>query len=182
MKTAFIIHGTWWSPEGNWFPWMKEKLEAKWYQVFIPRLPTPQGQNLKAWTQEFEKYKKSVSKESIFIAHSSWPAFVLSILESIDMPVQACYFASGFLGLIDIDSFDTLNETITDKDFNWQKIRQSSTYFYMCHGSDDPYVPRFNAEKMAQWLGAEIDIIEWGWHLNKESGYTDFEYLLEKIR
>jgi hypothetical protein len=34
---------------------------------------------------------------------------------------------------------------------------------------------------MGDNLGIEIDIIDWGWHLNSESGYSEFEYLLNKI-
>jgi len=182
MKNVFIIHGTWWSPEGNWFPWMKQKLEERWYKVFLPSLPTPEGQSLEAWHQVFEDYQKHINEETIFIAHSSWPAFVLSVLENIDIRTKACYFASGFLGLIDIESFDILNKTITHREIDWDLVKNNCESFYMCHGSNDPYVPFLSAEKMAQWLGLEIDIIEWGWHLNQESGYTDFEYLLEKIK
>jgi predicted alpha/beta hydrolase family esterase len=34
---------------------------------------------------------------------------------------------------------------------------------------------------MAKNLAVEIDIIDWGGHLNEESGYTSFKYLLWKI-
>lgn len=181
MKTVFIIHGTWGSPEGNWFPWMKQKLEDLWCQIFIPEFPTPDNQSLESWLEVFEGYKKHINEETIFVAHSSWPAFVLSVLESIDTSVQACYFASGFLGLINIESFDVLNKTITHREFDWKKIQKNCNNFYMCHGLDDPYVPLHNAQLMADNLWVEIDIIKWGGHLNEESGYTSFEYLLEKI-
>ena len=52
----------------------------------------------------------------------------------------------------------------------------------MCHGDDDPYVPLYSAEIMADNLNVDIDIIQWGGHLNEESGYSEFEYLLTKIR
>ena len=38
---VFIFHGTEGYPEENWFPWLKEKLEAKGYKVFVPQFPTP---------------------------------------------------------------------------------------------------------------------------------------------
>jgi len=182
MKTAFIIHGTGGSPEENWFPWMKQELESRWYQVFIPKFPTPHHQSLENWIQTFEDYKKYVNQETIFVAHSVWPAFVLSVLETLDTPVKACYFAAGFLELLQLPEFDPLNETITAKQFNWEKIHQNCKYFYMCHGDDDPYVPLYSAEIMAEHLEVEIDMIEAGWHLNEETGYTEFEYLLEKIK
>lgn len=181
MKTAFIIHGTWWNPEGNWFPWMKEKLESKWYQVFVPAFPTPHDQSLENWLEVFEQYKKYIDTDTIFVAHSVGPAFVLSILETLHLPINGCYFASGFLELLQLPEFDLLNETITAKQFNWEKIHENCKDFYMCHWDDDPYVPFHSAEILADNLWVEIDMIEWGWHLNDETGYTQFPYLFEKI-
>lgn len=160
---------------------MRKKLEEKWYRVFVPKLPTPENQNLGNWNKTFEKYLEYIDRDTIFIAHSSGPAFVLNILESINTKISACYFTSGFLGLINRPDFDVLNETITGREFDWNKIRKNCENFYMCHGSDDPYVPLSNAQAMSEKLGVNIDIIENAWHLNQEAGYTQFEYLLEKI-
>ena len=112
--------------------------------------------------QTFEEYRKYIDEDTIFIGHSVGPAFVLSILETLDAPVKSCYFAAGFLELLQLPEFDPLNETITAKQFNWEKIHQNCKYFYMCHGDDDPYVPLYSAEIMAEHLEVEIDMIEAG--------------------
>lgn len=160
---------------------MKQKLEEKWYQVFIPVFPTPQWQSLYAWKAAFEEYKKYIDSETIFIAHSVWPSFVCSVLEHWDISIKSCYFASWFLWNINIPDFDRLNNSFVNTGYNWEKIKNNCGTFYMCHGSDDPYVPLQNARLMGDNLGIEIDIIDWGWHLNSESGYSEFEYLLNKI-
>ena len=181
MKNAFIIHGTGWSPEGNWFSWMKAQLEEKGYEVYVPNLPTPAWQSLENWTEAFSDYEQYINEETIFIAHSAGPAFVLSVLERIDTSVSACYFVAGFLELIQLPEFDLLNETITSRQFNWEKIHEICKNFYMCHGDDDPYVPFHNVEILAENLWVEVDVIEWWGHLNSESGYSEFEYLFNKI-
>ena len=81
---------------------MKKKLEEKWYTVIIPRLPTPDNQSLDSWNQSFSEYMKYINKETIFVAHSVGPAFVLSILEQINVEIAGCYFAAGFLWNINI--------------------------------------------------------------------------------
>ena len=182
MKTAFIIHGTGGNPEENWFPWMKKKLEWEWCNVFIPRFPTPEGQSLESWTQVFQPYKKHIHSDTIFIAHSSGPSFVLSILETLKDPIKACFFVSGFLELLQLPEFDIINETLTSRQFDWKNIHKNCKNFYMYHGADDPYVPFHNVEILSENLWIPVDIIEKAGHFNSESGYTDFLYLLEKIQ
>jgi predicted alpha/beta hydrolase family esterase len=160
---------------------MQRKLEKLWYQVFVPKFPTSHNQSLETWSEVFENYKQYIDSETIFIAHSVWPAFVLSVLENINTQIKGCYFAAGFLELLQLPEFDILNETITARQFNWEKIHENCKNFYMCHGDDDPYVPLLSAEIMADNLDVEIDIIDWGGHLNEETGYTSFEYLLDEI-
>lgn len=181
MKTAFIIHGTWGNPEENWFPWMKKELENRWYKVFSPVFPTPEWQSLHSWNEVFSEYLEYINESTIFIAHSVWPAFVLNILEQIDLEIEACYFAAWFLGLIQLPEFDILNESITSRLFNWDRIHKNCKKFYMCHGSDDPYVPLYNVEVLAENLQIEVDMIEWGGHLNIENWYTEFKYLSKQI-
>lgn len=171
-----------WSPEGNWFPWMKTQLENQWYKVIVPRFLTPENQSLDSWKEVFEEYKKYIDSQTIFIAHSIGPSFVCSLLEEIETPVKSCYFVSGFLWFLWLHEFDSLNKTFVDKNFNWNKIKNNCSYFYMCHGSDDPYVPHENARELSEKLWIWIDMIEWGGHLNSESGYSEFGYLLEKVK
>ena len=37
----FILHGTEGHPGENWFPWLKQELEQKGYNVIVPQFPTP---------------------------------------------------------------------------------------------------------------------------------------------
>ncbi len=182
MKTAFIIHWTGWNPHGNWFPWLASELHELWFIVIVPRFPTPEDQSLLSWKEKFKTYEKYIWEETLFIAHSVGPSFVLSVLEDIKSPIKACFFVSGFLENIWISEFDVLNKTFTCREFDWQKIKENAGYFYMCHGTDDPYVPLESAQKLADSLWVNIDIIPNGWHLNKESWFETFPYLLEKIK
>jgi len=194
--TVFIIHGSFGNPKGNWFPWLKEVLQAKEYDVYVPAFPVedyaafteklkkdPQSkankQNLKNWMKTFEKYIPKVDEDTIFVAHSIGPVFVLRVLERIDVQVRGCIFVSPFLGRIGIDEFDAVNSTFVDPPLSWSKVRQNCKRFYVISSDDDPYVPVELFEDFAQSVGVQREIIKGGKHLNAESGYTTFPRLVK---
>lgn len=182
MKTAFIIHGTGSTPTSNWFQSVGQKLQERGYTVIIPAFPIREEQNLDNWKLKFEEYTKYINEETIFIAHSIAPSFVCSILEEIDICVEACYFVSGFIWDLWLAEFKKPNSTFSEREFDWEAIKKNSKYFYTCHADDDPYVPIELAQDLADNLWVEIDIIP-GWkHLNGPAWYTDFPYLLEQIK
>ena len=54
MKRVFIIHGWTGKPEGDWFPWLKQELETKGFQVQIPEMPdTEKPKKVKKHTIKF---------------------------------------------------------------------------------------------------------------------------------
>ncbi len=182
MKNAFIIHGSYGNPRENWFLWLKNELEKINYKVFAPALPTPQNQNLNSWLKVFQNYEQYLNTETIMIGHSLGPAFILNILEKINSPIKSCYFVSGFIGLLDNKEFDNINKTFTDKNFNWEKIKQNCRNFYIYHSDNDPYVPLNKAKELAEKLNIKVKLIKGAGHFNVNSGYTKFEELFELIK
>ena len=57
---VIIIHGSYGSPEKNWFPWLKEELKKSGINTFVPRFPTPKNQNLDTWANVFKDYEPIV--------------------------------------------------------------------------------------------------------------------------
>jgi len=180
----FIIHGSYGNPNENWFPWLKKELESEGHTVFLPKFPTPEDQSLESWLKIFENYNQQVDNNTIFIGHSLGPAFILSILEKLDLPkpIKACYFISGFLRELGNKEFDDINKTFTNKNFDWKKIKKNCKEFYIYHSDNDPYVPLEKSEELAKNLGTSPIIIKGAGHFNEGSGYTKFERLLEYIK
>ncbi len=182
MKNAFIIHGSYGHPTENWFPWLKNELEKLNYKVFVPAFPTPRNQSLDSWLKIFQDYEQYLNAETIMIGHSLGPAFILNILERINNPIKSCYFVSGFIGLLNNKEFDDINKTFVDKNFNWEKIKQNCQNFYIYHSDNDPYVSMEKADELAKKLNAKIKLIKGAGHFNINSGYTEFEELLNLIK
>jgi hypothetical protein len=182
MTNVIIIHGTDGSPEGNWFSWLKSELEKLDCKVFVPKFPTPENQSLENWLKVFEEYRQYLDEDSIVVGHSLGPAFLLNVLENLSHPIKCSFFVSGFTGLINNPEFDELNKTFTVKQFDWEKIKNNSKKFVIINSDDDPYVPLEKGKELAKNLDTELTILENAGHINKESGYTKFDFLLGKIK
>ena len=182
MPTVFLVHGAYGNPEENWFPWLKSELEKLGCEVLVPVFPTPENQALENWLKVFEEYKPKLSEDSIVVAHSLGPAFLLTVLEQFPHPVRACFFVSPFLGKIGDPAFDTINKTFWEKEFNWEKIKQNCKEFRIFHSDNDPSVPLKMAEEVAEKLGTEVILIKGAGHFGKAAGYAEFPFLLEKIK
>ena len=177
----FIIHGAYGKPDENWFPWLKKKLEEQGHEVYLPEFPTPKNQTLENWMEVFEEYLPKVDEETIFVGHSLAPAFILSILEKLNVQVRASFFVSGFIGLLGNNTFDEINESFVTKDFDWNRIKENCRKFYTYHSDNDPYVPLEKGKELEERLGAKFTLVEDAGHFNEKAGYTEFYRLLADI-
>ncbi len=179
-ENIFIFHGTAGSPEGNWFPWLKEKLNEKDCNVIVPRFPTPEGQSLESWMEILNQYKELINKDTIFVGHSLGGMFLLKVLEQLKDPVHAAFFVSAPVGVRPIKYYDS-DYAFTHFQFNWPSIINKSKNFTVYHSDNDPYVSLGNGEGLAKELGVSLTFIPNAGHINAESGWTKFEKLLEDI-
>ncbi len=146
-----LIHGTFGSPEENWFPWMKEELEQLGHQVAVPRFPTPQNQSIETWRAHFYQYETLIDEDSILIGHSLGVAFLLDSIKR-SKSIRTVFLVSGFTGLLGEKTFDDLNKTFVQRDIQWKAIKKKCTYFFVYHSDNDPYVPITYATELAQKL------------------------------
>ena len=182
MKNVFIIHGAHGTPEENWFPWLKAELEKLDYKVFVPKFPTPENQTLKDWLEVFKDYEQYFNNDTIVVGHSIGATFLLSVIEKLEKSIKAALFVSGFVDLLDNEEFDKINKTFVEHNFDWDKIKQNCSEFFIYHSDNDPYVPLDIARNLADKLDRDIVIVKNAGHFNKDAGYDKFNLLLDKIK
>jgi len=180
-RNILIFHGTAGSPEGNWFPWIKEKLEAKGNNVIVPRFPTPEGESLSAWLKVIEQYNQYINTATILIGHSKGGLFALRLLEQLSQPISKAFLVSAPIGIKPILYYAEDAAFSPGFDFQWNKIRGNSNSFTVYHSDNDPYVCLDNGKGLAEKLGVELQFIPNAGHLNAESGYTTFNRLLDDV-
>jgi uncharacterized protein len=182
MTNIFIIHGAYGHPNENWFPWLKSELEKLNCTVFIPKFPTPENQTLENWLKVFDKYKKYFNENTIVVGHSIGVAFLLNILEKKNIKIKAAFFISGFIGQLENQEFNKINNSFANKKFDFKKIKNNCEQFFIFHSDNDPYVPLKKAEELSKYFDVKITLVKNAGHFNERAGYKQFPLLLEKIK
>ena len=183
MKTnVFIFHGTEGYPEENWFPWMKEKLEAKGCNVIVPQFPTPPivPAKISEWFNVLKNYEQYINEDTILIGHSLGGVFTLRILEKLENPVKAVFLTGTPIGVKPILYYDR-DSSFCGFDFDWENIRTKARHFDVFHSDNDPYVSLENGKQLAKELGVPLTFIPNAGHFNVKAGYLTFPELLTKI-
>lgn len=179
MANIFVIHGIEGHPKENWFPWLQKELETLGHKVLIPQFPTPENPTLSHWLETLKQYKEFLTPATIFIGHSLGVPFILNVLEKY--PAKAAFLVAGFIGETG-NRFDNSMKTFAQKSFNWSQIKNNCQNFIIFHSNNDPYVNLEKAEELANFLEAEVNVVEGAGHFNKAAGYETFDLLLEKIK
>ncbi len=136
-----VFHGAFGSPDGNWFPQLKETLTNLEQTVVVPTFPTddwgemlkagknfkPKKQLLKNWFRVFEKIMKGFKKgeKLCFVGHSLGPLFILHVVEKYGIKLDSAIFVSPFLDSLGNWKVDIVNKTFYKTDFDWKKLKNS---------------------------------------------------------
>lgn len=176
-----VLHGSYGTPDANWFPWLAGEVAARGHRAVVPRLPTPEGQALDNWQRAFTEQVGALDRNTILVGHSVSVAFILHLLETATSPVMASLLASGFIGLLGNHQFDPIVSTFVDRPFDWARIRAHAGVARVYHGDNDPYVPVDRGVQIADLLGASLTIIPEGGHLDEAAGFTEFPVLLDDL-
>lgn len=179
MKKALILHGTGGSSKDNWFPWLKQELEAKGYIVWCPDLPEAEKPNIERYNNFIVKNKDfQLDKNTILIGHSSGSVAILGLLEALPdaVSVGACYLVGSFKNDL---GWDSLKELFI-KPFDFGKIRQKSRLWYFIHSDNDPHCPLAHAEYLHDHIGGDLIVLPGQKHFSVGTAgekYRRFPYL-----
>ncbi len=180
------MHGSYGSPDENWFRWLKSELVAKVHKVILKQFPvdswsevekigpqkitdfTPK-QSLSIWEDFFVKnILPQIKREpTIFVGHSSAPIFMLHMLQKYDFSLAGAVFVAPFFNIPDrpaIWQFYPTNKTFYSYDFDFAKIKSQLGKSYVVCGDDDPYVPASEPPLFAQKLESELIVVPNGGH------------------
>ncbi|MEK7563417.1 MAG: alpha/beta fold hydrolase [Patescibacteria group bacterium] len=177
-RHVILVHGIGGHPGENWFPWLKQELLTKGFQVHIPHFPDGNPLSYDAWRDTFKAYEYALGKDCIVVGHSLGAAFLLSILG--DFEAKAAFFIAPACGKTN-NEFAPAMASIVDRPFEWDQIRKNCKEFHIFHADNDPYLPLERAQTLSRHLQCDVMVIPGAGHFNASSGYEEFPQLLEEI-
>jgi len=179
-----IFHGAGGNPEGNWFPELKEKLEALGQKVIIPKFPTPKNQNLNNWLAVFDPIYKSFKKNKklCFIGHSLGPVFIWHLVSRYNLRLDSAIFVSPFFHALSSDpnnTYDKLNKTFYKEDFDFKNLKRNIPVSYTLYSDNDPYVKSNYSIEFAKKINSSLLIVKGAGHMNSEVNLNKFSLVFE---
>lgn len=183
MKNALILHGTDFKKTqtqrvNNWFPWLKQELEQREYNVWLPELPH-------AWEPDLTRYWNFLknfdfNKETLLIGHSSGAAMVFGLLHKLprEKTVKKAISVAGFYKDEGWNCAGLFSEI-----YDWEKIKHQAKNISLVWSPDDPYISKEQTQYLARVLDIKPIIFQNKGHFNLEKGekFRQFPELLEMI-
>lgn len=191
-----IFHGAFGTPEDNWFPELKEKLEALNQSVLAPQFPVddweditnagklipPKKQSLKSWIKIFESEVLPTinNKKLCFIGHSLGCLFILQVIEKFNIHLDSAIFVSPFMYKLNrLWQIDHVNSSFYKRDFDFEKIKKLIPISYVLYSDNDPYVKSEFSIQFAQAMNSSMIFVKKAGHMNSEINLNEFPLVLE---
>jgi len=122
-KRVFIVHGWMAGPRSNWFPWLKDQLEAIGVQVFVPGMPNSAVPSPDAWLEKLSETVGQPDEECYFVGHSFGCITVLRYLEMLtEKKVGGLILVAGFAEIAFNPELSPLH-SFFDKPIRWDWIK-----------------------------------------------------------
>ena len=180
MRKVILIHGWDGSPEREWFPWIREKLEKGGYEVVCPNLPEANHPKLGPWLDMTEKEAGKIDENTIFVGHSLGCITALHFLAkrvSPDTKIAGAIFVAGFSGRI----FEPQIAEFYDPDLDISAVAKKIGKKFVFYSDNDDYVSPETAHGFSRELNAEEIFIPDKGHFSEDDDVFEFPELLKII-
>ena len=187
MKRIFIIHGWDGHPEEGWFPWLKEELEKKSFEVIVPEMPNSEEPEIKSWVTHLSEQVGQADENTFFVGHSIGCQTILRYLETLNQEIKVggAIFVAGWLNLlpaaVEEEGAEEIAKPWLETVIDWDKIKLHSDKFTVILSDDDPFVPISDAEIFKEKLNAKVIIESGQGHFSGEDEVNELSIALETL-
>lgn len=180
MKNYFIIHALGNTADDYWYRYIEKYVKSNKFDCYLPTLPPIENMSYSTWSKEFNKYKKYINDDSVFIGHSTGSIFTVKYLMDNNLKINK------FIGVV---SFNECNTNSPHPD--WEEINK--TFFVgnlkdfqnfakerICFYSPTDIYNFEILDKFATEINAQKQIIQNAGHFTATTGYgKEFKEILK---
>jgi uncharacterized protein len=177
MKRAIIIHGWEETPNGQWLPWVKEKLENLGWNVTVPEMPNTKEPKLYEWMDTL--LSLSPGEDTVLIGHSLSNALIMKYLERPEAKIKKVVMVAAWDWLM--EDVKTFHQTFFEDGFDYKAIKGKGTPIVIINSTTDPWIDFEKSKKLAKKIKAKFIAVENAGHFMARDGYKEFPLLLKVI-
>ncbi len=148
---ALFIHGFEGSGRGNWFLWLKERLEARGWEVFNPTMTTSANPDLQSWLKELAPYFEKLGPDDVVVGHSLGSKAALHLIAESGRKIGWLFLVASAIGdysqadwrrlkkiwpKADLDSLKKFQQAPVD----YRRVDQLVKSVNLTLSDDDPYI------------------------------------------
>lgn len=153
-KIYYILHGLGASPNNNWFPWLKNKLEQKGDIVIVPNLPNSLTPYVGDWLNTLRREIVG-NGEGVLIGHSLGGVLAMKYIEAGGMPLKVVLIGTPFGLVEDIPEINSFFE----KPIKLDDDIKNKIKFFILYSDNDPFNPLIHVKSWEKLLNTKAILI-----------------------
>ncbi len=187
-----LIHGVCGHSKENWFPWFKEEMESKGFDVLIPDMVNAEHPTLEEWTDQLSKLGLTKEDKLYVIGHSlGAPAACQFILKN-NLAVEKLILVAptgvsqGEANWDNLSKAGCKEESIESirsfnkQNFDLDKLKNLASERVVYLSDNDPYIP-MNVEGDYSALEATVKVFKNKGHFSAGSGVNELPEITEEF-
>jgi uncharacterized protein len=186
MKRAFIVHKWGGTPSSDWYPWLKESLEAKGISTFVLSMPDTDEPKMENWVPYLAAEVGDPDSNTYLIGHSMGCQAILRYLERLkpDEIIGGALLVASFI-TIKKGSMSSEDDMVLkpwlERKIDLQKAGKHANSIVSICSDNDPYIPADDAELFRKELGSKVIMIPKAGHFTQGDGYKELHVALNEI-
>jgi uncharacterized protein len=164
-RNVLMLHDTDVTPDDNWYPWLKNQLSWRGYDVTVPELPESDAPDIDRYWDALQSY--DFDEETVIVGHGSGAVMALACLHRLPRTskIRLVVCVAPFYRDSGLNAAGLFTE-----EYDWQKIRRQADRIEVVWSDTDPYVEREQIDVVTEKLGIRPHIIEGAGHFSLSEG------------
>jgi len=172
---VLLLHGWGGSDDPHWQAWLAGELAKDYGTVAFPLLDNPHFPIKNRWMKQVKALLKDF-KPDVVLCHSLANTLWFHLCEEDEITsVKELYLVAPPSLTLELETIKTFFPVTVPKDLHAQKV-------HLITSDNDPYMMQDEAQKLAEALDVKMTVLEQAGHINADSGYGEWPWMLEQLK